>query len=146
MNREFLLSITALLFVFLAACGQSTEVYELKEDDMTSKITVKHKNNEITEQITEETMTYEALGVGSKEEAKMIFAFMEMGLASVPGVDLDVKYKKNEITHTVKIDYKKADFGELFGMGSLFTDVDFGDMTDLKEVEEMLIAQGYTKK
>jgi len=146
MKRIGMLFMALFLVMFLAACGQSSKVYELKEDGISSTITLKHKDDEITEQISEDVMSYDMLGVSSKEEAEMFFGLMEQGMDNIPGIDFDVKYKKNELIQTVKIDYKKADLGEMFGLGSMLTGEDFGDITSLKEMDEMLKEQGYTEK
>jgi len=146
MKRFSVLFMAMFLVMFLAACGQSTKVYELKEDGMVSTVTIKHKDDEITEQISEDVMSYEMLGVSSKEEAEMFFGLMEQGVDSFPGIDFDVKYKKNELIQTVKIDYKKADLEGMFGLGSMLTGEDFGDITSVKEMVQMLKEQGYKEK
>src|SRR5690625_3225274 len=146
MKRFSVLFMAMFLVMFLAACGQSTKVYELKEDGMVSTVTIKHKDDEITEQISEDVMSYEMLGVSSKEEAEMFFGLMEQGVDSCQGIDFDVKYKKNELIKTVKIDYKKANLEGMCGLSSMLTGEDFGDITSVKEMVQMLKEQGYKEK
>lgn len=146
MRRTSILVMALLLLLFLTACGQSKKVYEIEEEGIQTTMTFKHKDDEITEQTTESVVPYDMMGVSSKEEAEAIFGLMGDEMDNLPGISLDIKYKKNEMIQKVVVDYKKANFGEMFDFASMFTDEEISDTNSMEEMDQMLKDQGYKEK
>ncbi|MNJ57237.1 putative lipoprotein YehR precursor [compost metagenome] len=137
------------LIAVLAACGGEvlTKTFERSEEGLVSALTYKYKNDKVVEQTANNTMTYDYLGVDSKEEAeKQLAPFIE-SYKGVEGITHKIEFKEFEATETLKVEYDKADFNKLKELeGMSFDSEEDVKRISMKKSEELLKSQGYTEK
>lgn len=145
--KKWIIGLTLLISLTLAACGgeMSTTVMQIEENGVTSKITLEAEDDKVMKQTADNIITYEALGLTSKEDAEAAFGNVVSTFEDVEGVTHSMNYEDDHATETLVVDYEVADFEEVAQLeGSTFEDTD-ADFISLEKTIEMLENQGFEK-
>lgn len=135
-----------LLAVILTACGSATKSFVIEQDGISVTTTYTHKGDTVTAQSTETTMSYEAVGIESKEEAESLDEELIEEFKDTNGVEMITNYKDKEATVTIKLDYtkiSKEDFKKLTGEDF---DGDLSKDVSLEETEKNMEKAGFKAK
>ncbi|EAC3452400.1 DUF1307 domain-containing protein [Listeria monocytogenes] len=140
---------TAVLFVMvmammLVACGgkEETRTFTLSQNGVESKLVYTYKGDKVTKQTAENTMSYTALSVSSKEDAEKLLKETSDKFQNIDGLKEKIEYKDDKAIETVEVDYTKIaseDMNKIPGMAS-------GDASkgiSMKESAKLLESQGY---
>lgn len=140
---------TAVLFVMvmammLVACGgkEETRTFTLSQNGVESKLVYTYKGDKVTKQTAENTMSYTALSVSSKEEAEKLLKETSDKFQNIDGLKEKIEYKDDKAIETIEVDYTKIaseDMNKIPGMAS-------GDASkgiSMKESAKLLESQGY---
>ncbi|TYV85465.1 YehR family lipoprotein [Listeria monocytogenes] len=140
---------TAVLFVMvmammLVACGgkEETRTFTLSQNDVESKLVYTYKGDKVTKQTAENTMSYTALSVSSKEDAEKLLKETSDKFQNIDGLKEKIEYKDDKAIETIEVDYTKIaseDMNKIPGMAS-------GDASkgiSMKESAKLLESQGY---
>ncbi|EAD0587954.1 DUF1307 domain-containing protein [Listeria monocytogenes] len=140
---------TAVLFVMvmammLVACGgkEETRTFTLSQNGVESKLVYTYKGDKVTKQTAENTMSYTALSVSSKEDAEKLLKETSDKFQNIDGLKEKIEYKDDEAIETIEVDYTKIaseDMNKIPGMAS-------GDASkgiSMKESAKLLESQGY---
>ncbi|EBF5116848.1 DUF1307 domain-containing protein [Listeria monocytogenes] len=140
---------TAVLFVMvmammLVACGgkEETRTFTLSQNGVESKLVYTYKGDEVTKQTAENTMSYTALSVSSKEDAEKLLKETSDKFQNIDGLKEKIEYKDDKAIETIEVDYTKIaseDMNKIPGMAS-------GDASkgiSMKESAKLLESQGY---
>ncbi|EAC4664530.1 DUF1307 domain-containing protein [Listeria monocytogenes] len=140
---------TAVLFVMvmammLVACGgkEETRTFALSQNGVESKLVYTYKGDKVTKQTAENTMSYTALSVSSKEDAEKLLKETSDKFQNIDGLKEKIEYKDDKAIETIEVDYTKIaseDMNKIPGMAS-------GDASkgiSMKESAKLLESQGY---
>ncbi|EDN7593888.1 DUF1307 domain-containing protein [Listeria monocytogenes] len=140
---------TAVLFVMvmammLVACGgkEETKTFTLSQNGVESKLVYTYKGDKVTKQTAENTMSYTALSVSSKEDAEKLLKETSDKFQNIDGLKEKIEYKDDKAIETIEVDYTKIaseDMNKIPGMAS-------GDASkgiSMKESAKLLESQGY---
>ncbi|EAC5198328.1 DUF1307 domain-containing protein [Listeria monocytogenes] len=140
---------TAVLFVMvmammLVACGgkEETRTFTLSQNGVESKLVYTYKGDKVTKQTAENTMSYTALSVSSKEDAEKLLKETSDKFQNIDGLKERIEYKDDKAIETIEVDYTKIaseDMNKIPGMAS-------GDASkgiSMKESAKLLESQGY---
>ncbi|EKB5972543.1 YehR family lipoprotein [Listeria monocytogenes] len=140
---------TAVLFVMvmammLVACGgkEETRTFTLSQNGVESKLVYTYKGDKVTKQTAENTMSYTALSVSSKEDAEKLLKETSDKFQNIDGLKEKIEYKDDKTIETIEVDYTKIaseDMNKIPGMAS-------GDASkgiSMKESAKLLESQGY---
>ncbi|EDO1367963.1 YehR family lipoprotein [Listeria monocytogenes] len=140
---------TAVLFVMvmammLVACGgkEETRTFTLSQNGVESKLVYTYKGDKVTKQTAENTMSYTALSVSSKEDAEKLLKETSDKFQNIDGLKEKIEYKDDKAIETIEVDYIKIaseDMNKIPGMAS-------GDASkgiSMKESAKLLESQGY---
>ncbi|HAA6520170.1 TPA: YehR family lipoprotein [Listeria monocytogenes] len=140
---------TAVLFVMvmammLVACGgkEETRTFTLSRNGVESKLVYTYKGDKVTKQTAENTMSYTALSVSSKEDAEKLLKETSDKFQNIDGLKEKIEYKDDKAIETIEVDYTKIaseDMNKIPGMAS-------GDASkgiSMKESAKLLESQGY---
>ncbi|EGW0547241.1 YehR family lipoprotein [Listeria monocytogenes] len=140
---------TAVLFVIvmammLVACGgkEETRTFTLSQNGVESKLVYTYKGDKVTKQTAENTMSYTALSVSSKEDAEKLLKETSDKFQNIDGLKEKIEYKDDKAIETIEVDYTKIaseDMNKIPGMAS-------GDASkgiSMKESAKLLESQGY---
>ncbi|EBF5197659.1 DUF1307 domain-containing protein [Listeria monocytogenes] len=140
---------TAILFVMvmammLVACGgkEETRTFTLSQNGVESKLVYTYKGDKVTKQTAENTMSYTALSVSSKEDAEKLLKETSDKFQNIDGLKEKIEYKDDKAIETIEVDYTKIaseDMNKIPGMAS-------GDASkgiSMKESAKLLESQGY---
>ncbi|EAC5860779.1 TPA: YehR family lipoprotein [Listeria monocytogenes] len=140
---------TAVLFVMvmammLVACGgkEETRTFTLSQNGVESKLVYTYKGDKVTKQTAENTMSYNALSVSSKEDAEKLLKETSDKFQNIDGLKEKIEYKDDKAIETIEVDYTKIaseDMNKIPGMAS-------GDASkgiSMKESAKLLESQGY---
>lgn len=140
---------TAVLFVMvmammLVACGgkEETRTFTLSQNGVESKLVYTYKGDKVTKQTAENTMSYTALSVSSKEDAEKLLKETSDKFQNIDGLKEKIEYKDDKAIETIEVDYTKIaseDMNKIPGMAS-------GDASkgiSMKESAKLLESQGY---
>ncbi|EAC7897800.1 YehR family lipoprotein [Listeria monocytogenes] len=139
----------AVLFVMvmammLVACGgkEETRTFTLSQNGVESKLVYTYKGDKVTKQTAENTMSYTALSVSSKEDAEKLLKETSDKFQNIDGLKEKIEYKDDKAIETIEVDYTKIaseDMNKIPGMAS-------GDASkgiSMKESAKLLESQGY---
>ncbi|EHZ2531426.1 YehR family lipoprotein [Listeria monocytogenes] len=139
----------AVLFVMvmammLVACGgkEETRTFTLSQNGVESKLIYTYKGDKVTKQTAENTMSYTALSVSSKEDAEKLLKETSDKFQNIDGLKEKIEYKDDKAIETIEVDYTKIaseDMNKIPGMAS-------GDASkgiSMKESAKLLESQGY---
>src|SRR5699024_133662 len=128
--------------------GENEITLESDQDGILMEITYKADGDMVTDQLAHNEMTYEALGVESKEEAKELDLLKETEETynEIDDVEYELDFRDDEVIEDIEIDFTKADMEAVSNLiGSEFEgDVEQG--VSLSQSVDMLIASGFTVK
>ncbi|EGP4509137.1 YehR family lipoprotein [Listeria monocytogenes] len=140
---------TAVLFVMvmammLVSCGgkEETRTFTLSQNGVESKLVYTYKGDKVTKQTAENTMSYTALSVSSKEDAEKLLKETSDKFQNIDGLKEKIEYKDDKAIETIEVDYTKIaseDMNKIPGMAS-------GDASkgiSMKESAKLLESQGY---
>ncbi|EAC3919827.1 YehR family lipoprotein [Listeria monocytogenes] len=140
---------TAVLFVMvmammLVACGgkEETRTFTLSQNGVESKLLYTYKGDKVTKQTAENTMSYTALSVSSKEDAEKLLKETSDKFQNIDGLKEKIEYKDDKAIETIEVDYTKIaseDMNKIPGMAS-------GDASkgiSMKKSAKLLEFQGY---
>ncbi|EHX7146249.1 YehR family lipoprotein [Listeria monocytogenes] len=140
---------TAVLFVMvmammLVACGgkEETRTFTLSQNGVESKLVYTYKGDKVTKQTAENTMSYTALSVSSKEDAEKLLKETSDKFQNIDGLKEKIEYKDDKAIETIEVDYTKIaseDMNKIPGMAS----GDASEGISMKESAKLLESQGY---
>ncbi|EAD2138347.1 YehR family lipoprotein [Listeria monocytogenes] len=139
----------AVLFVMvmammLVACGgkEETRTFTLSQNGVESKLVYTYKGGKVTKQTAENTISYTALSVSSKEDAEKLLKETSDKFQNIDGLKEKIEYKDDKAIETIEVDYTKIaseDMNKIPGMAS----GDASQGISMKESAKLLESQGY---
>lgn len=144
--RRILTILSAVLLIFLAGCSSKdgSKTYVLEKSGVKTEITVYYESDKVTKQTTVNTMDYEKMAV-TKDELKDVAMPVSEKYQGIDGVEQKIVFDDDKAVETLTIDYTKVDLKKLKDLPGMDIDTDV-ESVSLKDTEESLLSQGFTKK
>lgn len=144
--KRILTILSAILLIFLAGCSSKdgSKTYVLEKSGVKTEITVYYESDKITKQTTVNTMNYEKMAV-TKDELKDVAMPVSEKYQGIDGVEQKIVFDDDKAVETLTIDYTKVDLKKLKDLPGMDIDTDV-ESVSLKDTEESLLSQGFTKK
>lgn len=144
--RRILTILSAVLLIFLAGCSSKdgSKTYVLEKSGVKTEITVYYESDKVTKQTTVNTMDYEKMAV-TKDELKDVAMPVSEKYQGIDGVEQKIVFDDDKAVETLTIDYTKVDLKKLKDLPGMDIDTDV-ESVSLKNTEESLLSQGFTKK
>jgi len=145
--KRILTILSAVLLIFLAGCSSSkdgSKTYVLEKSGVKTEITVYYESDKVTKQTTVNTMDYEKMAV-TKDELKDVAMPVSEKYQGIDGVEQKIVFDDDKAVETLTIDYTKVDLKKLKDLPGMDIDTDV-ESVSLKDTEESLLRQGFTKK
>ena len=144
--KRILTILSAVLLIFLAGCSSKdgSKTYVLEKSGVKTEITVYYENDKVTKQTTVNTMNYEKMAV-TKDELKDVAMPVSEKYQGIDGVEQKIVFDDDKAVETLTIDYTKVDLKKLKDLPGMDIDTDV-ESVSLKDTEESLLSQGFTKK
>ena len=145
--KRILTILSAVLLIFLAGCSSSkdgSKTYVLEKSGVKTEITVYYERDKVTKQTTVNTMDYEKMAV-TKDELKDVAMPVSEKYQGIDGVEQKIVFDDDKAVETLTIDYTKVDLKKLKDLPGMDIDTDV-ESVSLKDTEESLLSQGFTKK
>ena len=144
--KRILTILSAVLLIFLAGCSSKdgSKTYVLEKSGVKTEITVYYESDKVTKQTTVNTMDYEKMAV-SKDELKEVAVPVSEKYQGIDGVEQKIVFDDDKAVETLTIDYTKVDLKKLKDLPGMDIDTDV-ESVSLKDTEESLLSQGFTKK
>ena len=144
--KRILTILSAILLIFLAGCSSKdgSKTYVLEKSGVKTEITVYYESDKVTKQTTVNTMDYEKMAV-TKDELKEVAMPVSEKYQGIDGVEQKIVFDDNKAVETLTIDYTKVDLKKLKDLPGMDIDTDV-ESVSLKDTEESLLSQGFTKK
>ena len=144
--RRILTILSAILLIFLAGCSSKdgSKTYVLEKSGVKTEITVYYESDKVTKQTTVNTMDYEKMAV-TKDELKDVAMPVSEKYQGIDGVEQKIVFDDDKAVETLTIDYTKVDLKKLKDLPGMDIDTDV-ESVSLKNTEESLLSQGFTKK
>lgn len=145
--KRILTILSAVLLIFLAGCSSSkdgSKTYVLEKSGVKTEITVYYESDKVTKQTTVNTMDYEKMAV-TKDELKDVAMSVSEKYQGIDGVEQKIVFDDDKAVETLTIDYTKVDLKKLKDLPGMDIDTDV-ESVSLKDTEESLLSQGFTKK
>ena len=145
--KRILTILSAVLLIFLAGCSSSkdgSKTYVLEKSGVKTEITVYYESDKVTKQTTVNTMDYEKMAV-TKDELKDVAMPLSEKYQGIDGVEQKIVFDDDKAVETLTIDYTKVDLKKLKDLPGMDIDTDV-ESVSLKDTEESLLSQGFTKK
>jgi len=145
--KRILTILSAVLLIFLAGCSSSkdgSKTYVLEKSGVKTEITVYYESDKVTKQTTVNTMDYEKMAV-TKDELKDVVMPVSEKYQGIDGVEQKIVFDDDKAVETLTIDYTKVDLKKLKDLPGMDIDTDV-ESVSLKDTEESLLSQGFTKK
>ena len=145
--KRILTILSAVLLIFLAGCSSSkdgSKTYVLEKSGVKTEITVYYNGDKVTKQTTVNTMDYEKMAV-TKDEFKDVAMPVSEKYQGIDGVEQKIVFDDDKAIETLTIDYTKVDLKKLKDLPGMEIDTDV-ESVSLKDTEESLLSQGFTKK
>ena len=144
--KRILTILSAVLLIFLAGCSSKdgSKTYVLEKSGVKTEITVYYESDKVTKQTTVNTMNYEKMAV-SKDELKDVAMPVSEKYQGIDGVEQKIVFDDDKAVETLTIDYTKVDLKKLKDLPGMDIDTDV-ESVSLKDTEESLLNQGFTKK
>lgn len=145
--KRILTILSAVLLIFLAGCSSSkdgSKTYVLEKSGVKTEITVYYESDKVTKQTTVNTMDYEKMAV-TKDELKNVAMPVSEKYQGIDGVEQKIVFDDDKAVETLTIDYTKVDLKKLKDLPGMDIDTDV-ESVSLKDTEESLLSQGFTKK
>ena len=145
--KRILTILSAVLLIFLAGCSSSkdgSKTYVLEKSGVKTEITVYYESDKVTKQTTVNTMDYEKMAV-TNDEFKDVAMPVSEKYQGIDGVEQKIVFDDDKAVETLTIDYTKVDLKKLKDLPGMDIDTDV-ESVSLKDTEESLLSQGFTKK
>ena len=144
--KRILTILSAVLLIFLAGCSSKdgSKTYVLEKSGVKTEITVYYESDKVTKQTTVNTMDYEKMAV-TKDELKDVAMPVSEKYQGIDGVQQKIVFDDDKAVETLTIDYTKVDLKKLKDLPGMDIDTDV-ESVSLKDTEESLLSQGFTKK
>ena len=144
--KRILTILSAVLLIFLAGCSSKdgSKTYVLEKSSVKTEITVYYESDKVTKQTTVNTMDYEKMAV-TKDELKDVAMPVSEKYQGIDGVEQKIVFDDDKAVETLTIDYTKVDLKKLKDLPGMDIDTDV-ESVSLKNTEESLLSQGFTKK
>ena len=144
--KRILTILSAVLLIFLAGCSSKdgSKTYVLEKSGVKTEITVYYESDKVTKQTTVNTMDYEKMAV-TKDEFKDMAMPISEKYQGIDGVEQKIVFDDDKAVETLTIDYTKVDLKKLKDLPGMDIDTDV-ESVSLKNTEESLLSQGFTKK
>ena len=144
--KRILTILSAVLLIFLAGCSSKdgSKTYVLEKSGVKTEITVYYESDKVTKQTTVNTMDYEKMAV-TKDELKDVALPVSEKYQGIDGVEQKIVFNDDKAVETLTIDYTKVDLKKLKDLPGMDIDTDV-ESVSLKNTEESLLSQGFTKK
>ena len=144
--KRILTILSAVLLIFLAGCSSKdgSKTYVLEKSGVKTEITVYYESDKVTKQTTVNTMDYEKMAV-TKDELKDVAMPVSEKYQGIDGVEQKIVFDDDKAVETLTIDYTKVDLKKLKDLPGIDIDTDVKSVS-LKDTEESLLSQGFTKK
>lgn len=144
--KRILTILSAILLIFLAGCSSKdgSKTYVLEKSGVKTEITVYYESDKVTKQTTVNTMDYEKMAV-TKDELKDVAMPVSEKYQGIDGVEQKIVFEDDKAVETLTIDYTKVDLKKLKDLPGMDIDTDV-ESVSLKDTEESLLSQGFTKK
>ena len=145
--KRILTILSAILLIFLAGCSSSkdgSKTYVLEKSGVKTEITVYYESDKVTKQTTVNTKDYEKMAV-TKDELKDVAMPVSEKYQGIDGVEQKIVFDDDKAVETLTIDYTKVDLKKLKDLPGMDIDTDV-ESVSLKDTEESLLSQGFTKK
>lgn len=144
--KRILTILSAVLLIFLAGCSSKdgSKTYILEKSGVKTEITVYYESDKVTKQTTVNTMDYEKMAV-TKDELKDVAMPVSEKYQGIDGVEQKIVFDDDKAVETLTIDYTKVDLKKLKDLPGMDIDTDVASVS-LKDTEESLLSQGFTKK
>lgn len=144
--KRILTILSAVLLIFLAGCSSKdgSKTYVLEKSGVKTEITVYYESDKVTKQTTVNTMNYEKMAV-TKDELKDVAMPVSEKYQGIDGVEQKIVFDDDKAVETLTIDYTKVDLKKLKDLPGMDIDTDV-ESVSLKDTEESLLNQGFTKK
>ena len=144
--KRILTILSAILLIFLAGCSSKdgSKTYVLEKSGVKTEITVYYESDKVTKQNTVNTMNYEKMAV-TKDELKDVAMPVSEKYQGIDGVEQKIVFDDDKAVETLTIDYTKVDLKKLKDLPGMDIDTDV-ESVSLKDTEESLLSQGFTKK
>ena len=144
--KRILTILSAVLLIFLAGCSSKdgSKTYVLEKSGVKTEITVYYESDKVTKQTTVNTMDYEKMAV-TKDELKDVAMPVSEKYQGIDGVEQKIVFDDDKAVETLTIDYTKVDLKKLKDLPGMDIDTDV-ESVSIKDTEESLLSQGFTKK
>ena len=145
--KRILTILSAVLLIVLAGRSSSkdgSKTYVLDKSGVKTEITVYYESDKVTKQTTVNTMDYEKMAV-TKDELKDVAMPVSEKYQGIDGVEQKIVFDDDKAVETLTIDYTKVDLKKLKDLPGMDIDTDV-ESVSLKDTEESLLSQGFTKK
>lgn len=144
--KRILTILSAVLLIFLAGCSSKdgSKTYVLEKSGVKTEITVYYESDKVTKQTTVNTIDYEKMAV-TKDELKDVAMPVSEKYQGIDGVEQKIVFDDDKAVETLTIDYTKVDLKKLKDLPGMDIDTDV-ESVSLKDTEESLLSQGFTKK
>ena len=144
--KRILTILSAILLIFLAGCSSKdgSKTYVLEKSGVKTEITVYYESDKVTKQTTVNTMNYEKMAV-TKDELKDVAMPVSEKYQGIDGVEQKIVFDDDKAVETLTIDYTNVDLKKLKDLPGMDIDTDV-ESVSLKDTEESLLSQGFTKK
>lgn len=144
--KRILTILSAILLIFVAGCSSKngSKTYVLEKSGVKTEITVYYEGDKVTKQTTIDTMNYEQMAV-TKDEFKDMAMPISEKYQGIDGVEQKIVFDDDKAVETLTIDYTKVDLKKLKDLPGMDIDSDV-ESVSLKNTEESLLSQGFTKK
>ena len=144
--KRILTILSAVLLIFLAGCSSKdgSKTYVLEKSGVKTEITAYYESDKVTKQTTVNTMDYEKMAV-TKDELKDVAMPVSEKYQGIDGVEQKIVFDDDKAVETLTIDYTKVDLKKLKDLPGMDIDTDV-ESVSLKDTEESLLSQGFTKK
>lgn len=144
--KRILTILSAIILIFLAGCSSKdgSKTYVLEKSGVKTEITVYYESDKVTKQTTVNTMNYEKMAV-TKDELKDVAMPVSEKYQGIDGVEQKIVFDDDKAVETLTIDYTKVDLKKLKDLPGMDIDTDV-ESVYLKDTEESLLSQGFTKK
>ena len=144
--KRILTILSAVLLIFLAGCSSKdgSKTYVLEKSGVKTEITVYYESDKVTKQTKVNTMDYEKMAV-TKDELKDVAMPVSEKYQGIDGVEQKIVFDDDKAVETLTIDYTKVDLKKLKDLPGMDIDTDV-ESVSLKDTEESLLSQGFTKK
>ena len=144
--KKIISIISAILLIFVAGCSakEQSSTYVLEKNGVKIELTYYHDGDKVLRQTANNTMNYKEMGA-TKDEVKKALEPMAKQYQGIDGLEEKIDFQDDKAVETLTIDYTKVDLKKLKDLPGMDIDTDV-ESVSLKDTEESLLSQGFTKK